>query len=33
MTEIDQVFNGVQSDYPRPIVDITDAGKKARAKI
>ena len=33
MTEIDQVFNGIKSNYPKPLVDLTDAGKKARAKI
>ena len=33
MTELDQVFNGIKSNYPKPLVDLTDAGKKARAKI
>ena len=32
MTEIDQVFNGIQSTYPRPITDLTAAGKKQEQK-
>ena len=31
--ELDQVFNGIKSNYPKPLVELTDAGKKARAKI
>lgn len=33
MTELDQVFNGIKSNYPKPLVDLTEAGKKARIKI
>ena len=28
-----KVFNNIKSNYPKPLVDLTDAGKKARAKI
>tara|TARA_B100000683_G_scaffold243093_1_gene252297 strand:- start:245 stop:808 length:564 start_codon:yes stop_codon:yes gene_type:complete len=33
MTTIDQVFNGLELNYPNPIVDLSTAGKKARSKI
>ena len=33
MTTIDQVFNGLELNYPTPIVDLSTAGKKARSKI
>ena len=33
MTEMDKEFAGIQIDYPQPIVDIVESGKKARTKI
>ena len=33
MTEIDKVFNNVETDYPLPIVNLEESGKYAREKI
>ncbi|OEJ99737.1 cryptochrome/deoxyribodipyrimidine photo-lyase family protein [Roseivirga misakiensis] len=35
MTEMDMTFNNITPplDYPKPLVDLTESGKKARAKI
>jgi deoxyribodipyrimidine photo-lyase len=33
MTDIDRVFNGIQSDYPKPLVDLVTSGRAARDKI
>ncbi len=33
MTEIDKVFNNIELDYPLPIVNLEESGKKARTKI
>ena len=33
MTEMDKSFTDLKGDYPPPIVDITESGKKARSKL
>ncbi|MDG1333037.1 MAG: deoxyribodipyrimidine photo-lyase [Crocinitomicaceae bacterium] len=33
MTEIDKVFNNIETDYPLPIVNLEESGKTARTKI
>ncbi len=33
MTKLDLQFNGIKSEYPAPVVDLIESGKKARAKI
>jgi deoxyribodipyrimidine photo-lyase len=33
MTDMDKAFHNVESSYPKPLVDIQAAGKKARSKI
>ena len=33
MTKLDLAFNGIENNYPSPIVDLTETGKVAREKI
>lgn len=33
MTEIDKIFNNIETDYPLPIVNLEESGKSAREKI
>ncbi len=33
MTDLDRVFNGIQSDYPKPLVDLVTSGREARDKV